>query len=225
MESSKSGQTTSAVLYSGGLDSAVLVALEAREARVHPVYVRAGLAWETEEATAAARLLASSPYAGRVERLVILDCPVTDTYSSTHWAIQGTPPAYDTPDEDVYLVGRNVVLLAKVGVFCATHAIHRIALGPLAGNPFPDATPEFLAAMTRALTLGLAHHIDIAFPLAHLHKGEVVRLGVELGVPFARTMSCMNPIGGRHCGQCSKCRERLDAFRQVGLDDPAEYAV
>ena len=83
-----------------------------------------------------------------------------DVYSPTHWAIRGTPPAYDTPDEDVYLTGRNLVLLTKAGVVAATRNASRIALGPLAGNPFPDATPEFFAAMARALSLGLDHPID-----------------------------------------------------------------
>ena len=54
------------------------------------------------------------------------------------------PPAYDTPDEDVYLTGRNLVLLTKAGVLAARHGAHRIALGPLAGNPFPDARPAVL---------------------------------------------------------------------------------
>ena len=53
----------------------------------------------------------------------------------------------------------------------------RIALGPLAGNPFPDATPEFFAAMARALSLGLDHPIEIATPFAHMHKEDVIRLG------------------------------------------------
>jgi 7-cyano-7-deazaguanine synthase len=53
----------------------------------------------------------------------------------------------------------------------------------------------------------------------------VIRLGVELGVPLALTLSCMNPRDSRHCGQCSKCRERRDAFRDAGVPDPTAYAV
>ena len=74
---------------------------------------------------------------------------VHDLYPATHWALRGEPPAFDTPDEDVYLTGRNVVLLSKAAIYCAQHGIGGIALGPLAGNPFPDATPEFFAAMAR----------------------------------------------------------------------------
>jgi 7-cyano-7-deazaguanine synthase len=212
-----------AVLFSGGLDSAVLLAEEARTATVHPLYISTGLAWEPAERAIAARLLASAPFEGRVRPLVPLEFTVRDVYASTHWAIRGVPPAYDTPDEDVYLVGRNLVLLAKAGIYCAQHRINRLALGPLAGNPFPDATPAFFEAMTRALSLGLAQSIAVATPLRDLHKDEVIGRGVALGVPLGLTLSCMNPVGNRHCGACSKCRERRDAFREAGVEDPTSY--
>lgn len=221
-----------AVLCSGGLDSAVLLAseLQAAEeaaggaAHVRPVYVRGGLAWETEERRLAERLIAAPPFAGRVAPLAVLDCPVTDTYRPGHWALAGTPPAYATADEEVYLTGRNVLLLAKVATWCAVERIGRIALGPLAGNPFPDATPAFFAAMERALSQGLDHELRIATPFRQLSKVAVIARGRKLNVPFERTLSCMNPADGRHCGRCSKCRERLEAFAAAGAADPAPYA-
>jgi 7-cyano-7-deazaguanine synthase len=213
----------SAVLFSGGLDSAVLLADEARRRIVHPLYVSAGLAWEAAERRRAARLLAATPFAGRVRPLVLLESPIRDVYAPSHWALRGQAPAYDTPDEEVYLVGRNVLLLAKAGIYCAGHGVSRIALGPLAGNPFPDARPEFFAAMATALSLGLDHAIEIATPLAGMTKAEVIRRGVALGVPFELTLSCMNPVGDDHCGNCSKCRERRQAFEAAGLADPASY--
>lgn len=213
-----------AVLCSGGLDSAVLVAHEAKTARVHPIYVSAGLAWEKEELALVRRLLETAPYAGAVEPLSCLSVAVGDLYPASHWSLQGTPPAYDTPDEDVYLPGRNVLLLSKASVLCATRGVNRLAVGPLAGNPFPDATPQFFAAMERALTLGLGHEIRIEAPFARLHKEDVIALGARLGVPFELTLSCMNPAGGRHCGLCSKCRERRDGFAHAGIEDPTEYA-
>jgi 7-cyano-7-deazaguanine synthase len=224
VDTAKQDQIETAVLYSGGLDSAVLVAHEAQRFSVQPVYVSVGLAWEAAELKAAHSVLAALVFDSRVRPLVCLTCPVTDVYSPTHWAIQGTPPAYHTSDGDVYLVGRNVILLAKVALFCATRTIHRLALGPLAGNPFPDATPEFFAAMSRALSLGLDHQIDIAFPLGSLHKEDVIKLGASLGVPFDLTLSCMNPAGGRHCARCSKCRERREGFAAAGITDPAQYS-
>jgi 7-cyano-7-deazaguanine synthase len=213
------------VLISAGLDSAVLAAAEARAARVHPIYVSAGLAWEDDERAALDRLLAAPPFAGRLEPLAALAFTVRDLYPATHWALLGDPPAFDTPDEDVYLTGRNVVLLSKAAIYCARRGIGRIALGPLAGNPFPDATPQFFAAMAHALSLGLAHPLDVTTPFAAMDKSDVIRLGVELGVPLERTLSCMNPQAGRHCGRCSKCRERRDAFLEAAVSDPTLYAV
>lgn len=225
-----------AVLCSGGLDSVVLLAheLEAALAEggspppVRPVYVSSAFAWEAAERRRAEQVLAASPFAGRLGPLARLDCPVSDTYPRAHWALRGTPPAYGTADEEVYLVGRNVMLLAKAATWCAVNGVRRLALGLLRGNPFPDATPAFFAAMERALSLGLAHDIRIAAPFRALGKAEVVELGQSLGVPFELTLSCMSPVADGasavHCGRCSKCRERLQAFDEAGLADPAHYA-
>jgi 7-cyano-7-deazaguanine synthase len=213
----------SLVLLSGGLDSAVLLAAEAAHACVHPVYVSVGLAWESSERAIVEKLLAAPIFDGNVRPLSVVEFNMRDVYSPQHWAITGTPPAYDTPDEDVYLVGRNLVLLTKAGIVAAAKKIQRIALGPLAGNPFPDATPEFFAAMARALSLGLNHEIEVVTPLASMHKDDVIKLGTRLGVPLADTLSCMNPVGTVHCGLCSKCRERRDAFAAAAVEDPTTY--
>jgi 7-cyano-7-deazaguanine synthase len=213
-----------AVLFSSGLDSAVLAAAEARTAVVHPLYVSTGLAWEREELAAVDRLLAAPAFAGMAP-LARLSFTVEDVYSPTHWALRGTPPGFDTPDEDVYLTGRNVILLSKAAIYCATRKIPRIALGPLAGNPFPDATAEFFSTMARALSLGLAHDLTVDAPFVTKDKSDVIQLGAALDVPLELTLSCMNPRDGLHCGQCSKCRERRDAFHQAGVADPTSYAT
>jgi 7-cyano-7-deazaguanine synthase len=215
---------TVAVLLSAGLDSAVLAAAEARTATVQPIYVSSGLAWEAEERAALERLLAAAPYRN-VLPLAPLSFTVSDLYPQTHWALLGKPPAFDTPDEDVYLTGRNIILLSKAGIYCAHHGIARLVIGPLAGNPFPDATPEFFTSMARALTLGLAHDIAVDAPFTAMDKSDVIRLGIELQVPLALTLSCMNSDRGVHCGRCSKCRERRDAFNEAGVADPTSYAV
>jgi 7-cyano-7-deazaguanine synthase len=219
------------VLLSGGLDSAVLLADEASRGEVVPVYVAVGLAWEEAERSAVRRFLdaAALPTA---RPLVSLSVDMTDVYASQHWARTGAAPAYDTPDEDVYLAGRNIVLLGKAGVFCAAAGASRLVIGTLDHNPFPDATPAFRAAMAQALSLGLAHAIDIAAPYAAASKTEVIRRGVALGVPLDLTLSCMAPRRVQevqkplflHCGRCSKCRERHEAFVAAGMDDPTVYA-
>jgi 7-cyano-7-deazaguanine synthase len=212
-----------AVLFSAGLDSAVLLADAASKGPVVPIYVGFGLAWEAAERRAIDRLLGHSPFAGRVPPSVTLQVDMRDVYPQTHWAIRGEAPAFDTPDEDVYLEGRNIVLLSKAAVFMARARLRRVLIGPLAGNPFPDATTEFFSAMGMALTLGLGTAIEVEAPFVRLHKADVIRAGHALGVPFELTLSCMQPNDGMHCGRCSKCRERRDAFREAGLEDPTKY--
>jgi 7-cyano-7-deazaguanine synthase len=212
-----------AVLLSGGLESAVLIAEEAARDSVQPIYISVGLAWEAAERTMVAEFLARDPFPTRARPLAALSVDMRDVYAATHWALEGRPPAYHTPDEAVYLPGRNIVLLGKAGVYCAAAEIDRLVLGTLAHNPFPDATPAFRLSMADTLSLGLARPLQIEAPFAELTKADVIRRGIALSVPFELTLSCMSPAGARHCGMCSKCRERHDAFAEAGIVDPTEY--
>jgi 7-cyano-7-deazaguanine synthase len=221
----ENGTQAVAVLFSAGLDSAVLLAEAAASGPAVPVYVAAGLAWEQAERRAIDLLLADPPLSTNVLPLVTLQVDMSDVYPESHWAIRGEAPGFDTPDEDVYLDGRNIVLLSKTAVFMSRSGLRRVLIGPLAGNPFPDATPEFFRALATALTLGLAAPIEIDAPFAHLHKCDVVRKGLALGVPLEKTLSCMQPVAGSHCGRCSKCRERRDAFLEAAVEDPTVYAM
>ena len=218
---------STAVLLSGGLDSAVLLAEEAASRTVQPIYVSVGLAWEAAERLATERLLRSGSLDPRVKPLVSLSVDMTDVYPAAHWARTGQAPGYHTPDEDVYLPGRNIVLLGKAGVFCAAAGIGRLVIGTLDHNPFPDATPEFRNAFASALSLGLAHQLEIAAPFARVEKSEVIRRAMARRVPLELTISCMNPSIAdgvpRHCGLCSKCRERHDAFLVAQIPDPTDY--
>jgi 7-cyano-7-deazaguanine synthase len=220
-----------AVLLSGGLDSAVLLVEEGARHDVQPLYVSVGLAWEAAEHEMISRFLTQTSANASIRPLVSLSIDMRDVYPTTHWAIQGKPPEYHTPDEDVYLPGRNIVLLGKAALYCAGAKIPRLLLGTLAHNPFPDASSEFRSALSRALSIGLAFPIEIDAPYANTSKADVIRRGAAHGVPFELTLSCMNPryIGNRqsglplHCGECSKCRERHDAFIQAGVADPTTY--
>ncbi len=170
------------------------------------------------------RLLRAPAFHG-ARPMASLHFDMRDVYPPSHWAIRGDAPGFDTPDEDVYLDGRNIVLLAKAAVYMARARLTRVYVGPLAGNPFPDATPAFFDAMARAMSLGLAATFEVAAPFAAMSKTDVIATGRRLGVPLELTLSCMQPSAGLHCGRCSKCRERRDAFVEAGGEDPTSYAV
>ena len=109
----------------------------------------------------------------------------------------------------------------KAAVYMARTRSPRVLIGLLAGNPFPDSSRGFFDAMENALSAGLAFGISIDAPFSTMTKADVIRLGQTLGVPFELTLSCMQPVRGEHCGRCSKCRERRDAFAEAGVEDPA----
>src|SRR5215831_9568474 len=88
-----------AVLASGGLDSAVLVAeLGRRGALVQPIYVRFGLAWERAEEAHLRRFLATLP-APAPAPLVALDVPIAPVYGR-HWSLSGESVPDDETDDD-----------------------------------------------------------------------------------------------------------------------------
>jgi 7-cyano-7-deazaguanine synthase len=210
-----------AVLVSGGVDSAVLLAeATRRRPSVHPLYVRFGLAWEEVELSSLRRFL--DAVAGPSLRpLVVLEAPVRDLYGP-HWSITGEGvPGADTPDDAVYLPGRNVLFLSRALLWCHLNAVPEVALAPLAANPFPDATPEFFRAFAAAVNRGVGGCVEVLLPYRGLDKAAVLRRAG--GLPLQWTFSCVRPVAGRHCGGCNKCSERRLAFRDAGLPDPTSY--
>jgi 7-cyano-7-deazaguanine synthase len=211
-----------AVLASGGMDSAVLcVDLLEHYTRVFPIYVRFGLRWEEVELAHLRRFLNGVGRPG-LEPLVVLDEPVADVYGD-HWSLTGPGvPGADTPDEAVYLPGRNLLLLAKASVWCRLRGVDRLALGCLSANPFPDSTPEFYQQMEAVANRALTGRLRILRPFDRLSKADVLRKGAALPLEF--TFSCLRPVDGRHCGDCNKCAERQQGFRALAYPDPTPYA-
>jgi 7-cyano-7-deazaguanine synthase len=211
-----------AILVSGGIDSAVLLAEALRSgAEVHPLYVRAGLFWEGAELQHLSMFCLSLKLP-QPPTLTVLEAPAGDLYGD-HWSLTGKGvPGADTPDAAVYLPGRNVLLLSKALLWCHLHKVPALALASLAANPFPDATPQFFATFAAAVGRAVdAPAVEVRHPYLGLHKADVIRRGRDL--PLRWTFSCMRPISGRHCGRCNKCAERRRAFAEAGLEDPTEY--
>ena len=210
-----------AVLVSGGLDSCVLAAhLAARARIVYPVYVRQGLIWEAVEHHWMKKFLAAVAEPN-IEPLREIDLPVADLYNS-HWSTTGeSTPDHLSDDREVYLPGRNLLLLAKTSLFCALNRIPSVALGPLAGNPFADSTPEFFSRFGEMASLALGFSFMVETPFAKMAKADVIRLGSHL--PLELSFSCIRPAGLNHCGACNKCAERRRSFHAAEVEDRTRY--
>jgi 7-cyano-7-deazaguanine synthase len=211
------------VLASGGVDSAVLVANQAAQGHVvQPMYIRFGLAWEQVEEAHLRHFLGRLRGQGEVRPLVALELPISDVYE-THWSVSGAgAPDATTPDEAVYLPGRNLLLLAKTAVWCALHAVGRVALGTLQGNPFADASAGFFSGFADLASFALSQPLEVVTPFSALTKAEVLSLG--RGLPLEHTFSCIAPAATEHCGTCNKCAERHKAFAEAGIEDRTTYS-
>ena len=95
---------------------------------------------------------------------------------------------------------------------------------------YPDCRPEFLEAFQRVADLGTRAGVTggaprVLAPLVDLSKAAIVELGLRLGVPFEKTISCYDagPDGGA-CGACDACRLRREGFLAAGVRDPTRYA-
>lgn len=210
------------MLASGGLDSALLVSDLARMRPVHPIYVQAGLRWEPEEQRALARFLETMA-APQVRPLSVLSIPAAPLYGA-HWSLSGEGvPDAAAPDEEVFLPGRNVLLLGAAAVWGSVHGVHEVAIGSLSGNPFPDGSDEFFAAYQEVLARALSCPIRIVAPYRGRRKEELIREFQEM--PLELTLTCMQPHGAIHCGACNKCQERRDGFTRAGVRDRTRYLV
>lgn len=213
-----------AVLVSGGLDSAALLASLAVDGPVVPIYVSCGLAWEEAERAAVVEL--SAVLAARSLRpLIEFAMPLQDLYGD-HWSVRGQDvPGATTPDEAVGLLGRNAVLAIKPLLWCAREGVGSLAIASLAGNPFEDASPAFFRQFADVMSTAAGSRVRLIAPFRDHTKAELIR-GAEPAV-LAASMSCLAPVKRAsvwwHCGACNKCAERQRAFRDTGVPDPSRY--
>ncbi len=121
---------------------------------------------------------------------------------------------------------RNAIMLAIGFSIAAAEDADNVAIGVHGGDHFiyPDCRPEFLERfdfMEKA-SLGEYASVKLYAPFVRLGKNEIVKIGTTLGVPFAETWSCYKG-DACHCGTCSTCVERKQAFAQAGVMDPTIY--
>lgn len=120
-----------------------------------------------------------------------------------------------------YVPFRNGLFLASAASIALSLGCEIIYYGAhsddAAGSAYPDCSAEFNAAMNEAIYLGSGKQVRITAPFVNMSKAQVVKRGVELGVPYEMTWSCYEG-GDKMCGVCGTCRDRKVAFLANGLD-------
>jgi 7-cyano-7-deazaguanine synthase len=217
------------VLVSGGLDSAVTLAL-AREAghACHALSFDYGQRHRVE--LECARRVACD--LGAVEHRV-LRLPLGELGGSAL-----TDAAIDVPDHPgdgipvTYVPARNTVFLALALAWAEILGARHLYIGANAVDysGYPDCRPEFIEAFERLSNVATRAGVEgeafrVHAPLIALGKADIILTGARLGVDFALTSSCYDPdLAGRACGRCDSCRLRAEGFRRAGVPDPSGCA-
>jgi 7-cyano-7-deazaguanine synthase len=221
------------VLLSGGLDSAVTLAVARAEGfDPHALSFRYGQrhAGELDAARRVARMLGAA-------RHEVLDIDLRTFGGSALTADLPVPQGRSEAEIGAgipvtYVPARNTIFLSFALAWCEVLGAGDIFIGVNAVDysGYPDCRPEFIAAFetlaglaTRAGVEGRTR-LRIHTPLIALSKAEIIRRGLSLGVDFGLTRSCyrLDPEG-RSCGVCDACLLRLKGFREAGITDPAPY--
>jgi 7-cyano-7-deazaguanine synthase len=214
------------VVYSGGLDSTVLLkraALSAGAPGVLAVTFDYGQRHkrEVEHAYEVARRL------GVAQREV-------DVSGFPWWLARGTSSQVDANVEvpeghytaenmKVTVVpNRNMIMLSIAAAIAMSEGARVVCVAMHAGDHavYPDCRPEFVARFNDALFPVTG--VNVSAPFLRATKADIVREGVANGAPLGLSYSCYKG-GERHCGRCGTCVERAEAFALAGVDDPTDY--
>lgn len=216
------------VLVSGGMDSAVVLALAREEGfSAYALSVSYGQR-HTSELQAADRV--SLALGAAAHKTVNVDLRSIGGSALTDSEIE-VPEAGGTGIPVTYVPARNTIMLSvalgwaevlgATDIFCGVNAVDY--------SGYPDCRPEFIAAFENLANLATKAGVEgaglrIRAPLLKMSKADIVREGVRLNVDFAQTVSCYRADAqGRACGHCDACRLRAAGFADAGVPDPTHY--
>jgi len=125
-----------------------------------------------------------------------------------------------------YVPARNTVFLSFSLAVCDAYNIPFMVIGANAidFSGYPDCRPAFFSAFERVASTGTragtrGRPAKVLAPLLRMEKGDIVRLGLRLKVPFKLTWSCY--AGSRRpCLRCDACILRARGFKDAGVKDP-----
>lgn len=125
-----------------------------------------------------------------------------------------------------YVPFRNGLFLSSASAIALSKGCSKIFYGAhsddAAGNAYPDCSEAFNKAMNTAIYEGSGKQLEIVAPFISLNKSQVVKKGLEIGVPYELTWSCYEGHD-KACGKCGTCIDRKAAFELNGVKDPIEY--
>lgn len=208
------------VLLSGGIDSATALYLTKQE--TDDIYSLNMTYTQTHDSeTEASKKLAA---AAKVKEHLLVYLPLFKDIETRY---------RPTPSREIssaYLPARNIVFYGVAAAYAETIRANRIVFGSNADDAkeLPDARREFIQLMNELIRSGTragreGFEIEIVNPLIDYGKAEVLKLALELKVPLELTWSCYEN-GQVPCGKCRGCRNRLSAFKGVGMEDPLRYS-
>lgn len=223
------------VLLSGGLDSATMAALAARDGfNLHALTFDYGQR-HSFELTAARRVAQALGVRRHVTQKLDLrvfgGSALTDNIAvpKNRADSPGAPGGREIPI--TYVPARNTIFLAFALAFAETIASTDIFIGvnALDYSGYPDCRPEYIAKFQELAKLATRAGVQgrpaiIHTPLISMTKADIIKTGIRLGVDYGLTLSCYDPDAeGRACGACDSCVLRRRGFDQAGVPDPIRY--
>ncbi|MFN3346095.1 MAG: 7-cyano-7-deazaguanine synthase QueC [Chloroherpetonaceae bacterium] len=216
-------------LISGGMDSLVSTAIAKRDGySLAALHLNYGQRTERKELECFERITA---HYGITEKLV-----VDVTHLSRIGGSSLTDKTIEVSKADIhskeiptsYVPFRNANILAIAVSWAEVIGAQRIFIGAVEedSSGYPDCRKEFYAAFNQMIKLGTkpTSDIQIITPVIDMKKSTIVKLGLEMNVPFELSWSCYQD-NDEACGVCDSCALRLRAFQEVGIEDPIPYRV
>lgn len=119
---------------------------------------------------------------------------------------------------------RNGIMLSVACGLAESNGLKKVLIANHGGDHtiYPDCRPEFINAMSSAMTLGTDTEVEIFAPYTNITKSDIARHGKALNLNYAETWSCYKG-GNKHCGKCGTCIERMEALAEAGIEDTTEY--
>src|SRR4051812_13892839 len=213
------------VLLSSGMDSSVCAALAAAECDAAALHISYGQRTEERERRA---FVSICDVLGIESRLMVKNDALRVIGGSALTDTKIAVPQSDAIGQDIpvtYVPFRNAHFLSVAVSWAEVLDAGKIFIGAVEqdSSGYPDCRPAYYQAFNQVIKTGTKEgRIEIVTPLIAMRKGEIVRLGLELGAPFDLTWSCYSRED-RACGICDSCVLRLRAFHEAGAVDPLPY--